>query len=136
LTTASVSQIPSRPAPPILLRFPFKPRQVSERTCRLCSETAMFCRIYNDGVIKQHGSVKFRERRWTTEKNSLDNTASKQPTVEPLTYRQRAGPPSRNRKTFLNATCSVVRLEGRLVTDGLPDILTASLNTEGIAAFP
>jgi hypothetical protein len=57
---------PSRPAPPILLRFPFKPRQVSERTCRLCSETAMFCRIYNNGVIKQHGSLQFRERRWTT----------------------------------------------------------------------
>lgn len=59
---ASVSQ----PAPPILLRFPFKPIQVSERTCRLCSETAMFCRIYNNGVIKQHGSLQFRERRWTT----------------------------------------------------------------------
>jgi hypothetical protein len=36
------------------------------------------------------------------EKNSLD-TASKQPTVEPLRHRQRAGPPSRNRKTFLLA---------------------------------
>jgi hypothetical protein len=48
------------------------------------------------------------------EKNSLD-TASKQPTVEPLTHRQRAGPPSRKKKDF--SPCSSFRRSARTACD-------------------